>query len=157
VTPPAPVTVLAIIVVRPGPFLAVIAAAAVAATAAATASGRGIVIPVVVLELVAGVVVGPHVIGLHADSFLTFFSDLGLALLFFFAGYEIDIGRILGTPLRRAMLGWLLSLTLAYALAGLLSLSGVVLSAFARHAAGTGPAAGWVRGGPDRPARARRA
>ena len=120
---------LADIVVRPGPFLAVIAAAALAATAAAAASGRGIVIPVVVLELVAGVVIGPHVIGLHADSFLKFFSDLGLALLFFFAGYEIDVGRIRGTPLRRATLGWLLSLALAYTLAGLLSVSGVVLSA----------------------------
>jgi Kef-type K+ transport system membrane component KefB len=119
----------AVIVVQPGPFLAVIGAAAVAATVAALASGRGLVIPVVVMELLAGVVIGPHVLGLHVDEFLSFFSDLGLALLFFFAGYEIDLGRISGQPLRLALLGWGLSLIIAYALAGALSVAGVVVSA----------------------------
>jgi Kef-type K+ transport system membrane component KefB len=121
--------VSAVIVVQPGPFLAVIGAAAVAATLAALASGRGLVIPVVVIELLAGVVIGPHVLGLHVDEFLSFFSDLGLALLFFFAGYEIDIGRISGQPLRLALLGWGLSLIIAYALAGALSVAGIVVSA----------------------------
>jgi Kef-type K+ transport system membrane component KefB len=119
---------VAVIVVRPGPFLAIIAAAAVAATFAALASGRGIVIPVVVVELVAGVVIGPHVIGLHTDAFISFFGDIGLALLFFFAGYEIDIGRIAGRPLRLGVTGWVVSLALAYSIAGVLSLAGVVLS-----------------------------
>jgi Kef-type K+ transport system membrane component KefB len=81
------------------------------------------------MELLAGVVIGPHVLGLHVDEFLSFFSDLGLALLFFFAGYEIDIGRISGQPLRLALFGWGLSLIIAYALAGALSLAGVVVSA----------------------------
>src|ERR1700761_7815996 len=116
-------------VLTPGPFLAVIVAAAVAATAAAIASGHGIVIPVVVVELVLGVVIGPHVLGLHVDEFISFFSDLGLALLFFFAGYEIDPEAIRGQPLRLGLIGWLMSLAIAYALAGALSLAGVVLSA----------------------------
>ena len=117
------------IVLRPGPFLAVIVAAAVAATAAAIASGHGIVIPVVVVELVLGVVIGPHVLGWHVDEFISFFADLGLALLFFFAGYEIDPETIRGQPLRLGLTGWLMSLALAYALAGALSGAGVVLSA----------------------------
>ena len=49
-------------------------------------------------------------------------------MLFFFAGYEIDFERIRGSPLRLAVLGWLLSLVLAYSLGGLLAVSGVVLS-----------------------------
>ena len=93
---------IAVIVLRPGAFLAVIGAAALAATFAALASGRGFVVPIVVVELLAGVVIGPHGFGIHADEFLSFFSDLGLALLFFFAGYEIDLARISGRPLRLA-------------------------------------------------------
>ena len=119
----------AVLIVRPGPFLAVIGAAAIAATFAAVASGRGFIVPIVVVELVAGVVIGPHVLGLRVDEFLSFFSDLGLALLFFFAGYEIDFSRIGGLPLRLALLGWVMSLALAYAIAGALALAGVVISA----------------------------
>ena len=117
------------IVLRPGPFLAVFVTAAVAATAAAIASGHGIVIPVVVVELVLGVVIGPHVLGWHVDEFISFFADLGLALLFFFAGYEIDPEVIRGQPLRLGLIGWLVSLALAYSIAGGLALAGLVISA----------------------------
>ena len=120
---------VAVITVAPGTFLAVIVAAAVAGGAAAAMSTRGIVIPVVVIELLFGVILGPQVLGLEVHSFLRFFSDLGLALLFFFAGYEIDIHRISGVPLRLGLLGWVMSLVIAYAFAGVLSLAGVVLSA----------------------------
>jgi hypothetical protein len=95
---------LAAIIVQPGPFLAIIAAAALAATLAALASGRGVVVPVVVIELVLGVVIGPHVLGLHVDEFISFFGDLGLAMLFFFAGYEIDWAASAGSRF-----GWLWS------------------------------------------------
>jgi len=83
---------------------------------------------VVVLELVFGVLLGPHVIGLHVTPFLSFFSDLGLGLLFFFAGYEIDLHRIRGMPLRLGMLGWAVSLAVAYSVGGVLAAAGVVLS-----------------------------
>ena len=90
---------------------------------------RRLPLPVVVIEIVLGIVVGPELLGLaEPDDFLEFFSSLGLGMLFFFAGYEIDFERIRGSPLRLAALGWVLSLAIAYALGGLLELSGLVLS-----------------------------
>ena len=112
----------------PGTFLAIVGAAAVAGTLAAIISGRGLIVPVVVLELIAGVVLGPHVIGLHVNEFISFFSDLGLGLLFFFVGYEIEFRRIAGRPLRLALLGWGVSLALAYSVGGALAAAGIVLS-----------------------------
>jgi Kef-type K+ transport system membrane component KefB len=120
--------VLGVVDIAPGTFLAIIAAAALAGTLAALASGRGIVLPVVVIELLLGVVLGPEVFGLHPDQFVSFFSDLGLGMLFFFAGYEIDVQRIMGRPLRLALLGWALSLALAYTIGGVLAAAGIVLS-----------------------------
>ncbi len=61
-----------------------------------------------------GILVGPAVLGhAHPDSVINALSDLGLAFLMFLAGYEIDLARINGDPLRRATAGWLLSLVLA--------------------------------------------
>ncbi len=122
------VVYLGVVYVTPGAFLAIMAAAAVAGTLAAVAAGRGIVVPVVVVELLLGVVLGPRVLGLHVNQFISFFSDLGLGLLFFFAGYEIDLHRIMGKPLRLALLGWALSLALAYTIGGALAAAGIVLS-----------------------------
>jgi Kef-type K+ transport system membrane component KefB len=85
--------------------------------------------PVVVVELLLGIVVGPEVRGLaHTDDFIEFFSNLGLGMLFFFAGYEIDFERVRGRPLRLGALGWLLSLALAYGLGGILAAAGVIVS-----------------------------
>ena len=114
--------------VAPGTFLAIVAAAALAGTLAGVAAGRGLFVPVVVIELLLGVVLGPRVLGLHTSQFIEFFSDLGLGLLFFFAGYEIDLRRIAGRPLRLALAGWALSLALAYTLGGILAAAGIVLS-----------------------------
>jgi Kef-type K+ transport system membrane component KefB len=112
-----------------GSFLAIVATAAVAATLATVAGGRNVFIPVVVVELGLGIVIGPQVLDLaEVNSFTKFFADLGLGMLFFFAGYEIDIARIRGEPLRLAVLGWLLSLAIAYAIGGALAAVGVVLS-----------------------------
>src|ERR671923_1287169 len=109
-------------------FLVIVAVAALAAFLAAIVGSR-LTVPVVVIEIVAGIIVGPELLGLaDADDFIDFFSNLGLGMLFFFAGYEIDFERIRGTPLRLALLGWVLSLALAYGLGGLLELSGLVLS-----------------------------
>ncbi len=112
----------------PGTFLAIVACSALAGTLAALAAGRGIVAPVVVLELLAGIVLGPDVLGLHVSDFIAFFSDLGLGLLFFFAGYEIDLRQIAGRPLWLGLAGWGISLVLAYSIGGLLAEAGVVLS-----------------------------
>jgi Kef-type K+ transport system membrane component KefB len=112
-----------------GSFLAIVATAAVAGTVSTVVGARGLFIPVVVLELVLGVVVGPQALDIaHVNNFTEFFADLGLGMLFFFAGYEIDIARIRGDPLRLAILGWLFSLALAYTLGGILAALGVVVS-----------------------------
>jgi Kef-type K+ transport system membrane component KefB len=112
-----------------GSFLAIVATAAIAGTLSGVAGMRGIFIPVVVVELALGVVIGPQALDLaQVNSFTDFFADLGLGMLFFFAGYEIDIARIRGEPLRLALLGWALSLAIAYSLGGLLAAAGVVVS-----------------------------
>jgi Kef-type K+ transport system membrane component KefB len=109
-------------------FLVIVTVAALAALLAALVGGR-LTVPVVVIEIVAGIIIGPELLELaDADEFVDFFSNLGLGMLFFFAGYEIDFDRIRGTPLRLAALGWVFSLALAYGLGGLLELSGLVIS-----------------------------
>ncbi len=114
--------------VNPGSFLAIVATAAVAGTLAAMLGGRGILVPTVVVELLLGVLIGPQVLGLEVTDFTMFFASLGLGMLFFFAGYEIDLRRIAGLPLRMALLGWALSLVIAYGIGGLLAWAGIVLS-----------------------------
>ena len=111
-----------------GSFLVIGLTAALAATLV-TFGGRWIFVPVVVLELLLGILIGPDILGLaQSDQFVTFFSSLGLGMLFFFAGYEIDFERIRGEPLKLALAGWVISLVLAYSLGGLLALAGIVLS-----------------------------
>jgi Kef-type K+ transport system membrane component KefB len=112
-----------------GSFLAIVATSALAGTIVAVAGGRNLFLPVVVVELVLGVLIGPQVLDIaHINGFTEFFGDLGLGMLFFFAGYEIDIQRIRGHPLRLALFGWAMSLAVAYTLGGILAAAGVVLS-----------------------------
>ena len=86
-------------------------------------------IPVVVVELLLGIVIGPDVLDwAKIDPTTDFLGDLGLGMLFFFAGYEIDFDRIKGKPLRLGALAWVLSLVLAYGIGGILAAAGVVLS-----------------------------
>jgi Kef-type K+ transport system membrane component KefB len=75
--------------ISPEPFLAIVAAAAVAGMITATVRIKSIAIPTVVLELVLGIVIGPHVLGIDVTLPISFVADLGLGLLFFFAGYEL--------------------------------------------------------------------
>ncbi len=121
-------SVSAAITVSPETFLAIVAASALAGTLAATIRVKGLGAPSVVIELLLGVVIGPHLLGFHVSQFIAFFSDLGLGLLFYFAGYEIDLQRIRGEPLRLALAGWAVSLAIAYAVGGALATAGVVLS-----------------------------
>jgi Kef-type K+ transport system membrane component KefB len=111
-----------------GSFLVIVTVAALAALLAGWVQPR-LAIPVVVIEIVSGIVIGPELLDLaEPDDFIEFFSNLGLGMLFFFAGYEIDFERIRGDPLNLALIGWGLSLALAYGLGGLLMASGLVLS-----------------------------
>jgi len=109
-------------------FLAVVVVAAIAALIVGI-GGKRVLVPVVVLELVLGILIGPDVLDIaQDDDFIDFFSSLGLGMLFFFAGYEIDFERIKGAPLKLAIIGWVISLALAYAIGGLLAAAGIVLS-----------------------------
>ncbi len=111
-----------------GSFLTIVAVAALAALAVSLLGPR-VAVPVVVVEIVLGIIVGPELLGLaEPDEFTQFFANLGLGMLFFFAGYEIDFQRIRGKPLRLGAVGWLLSLAVAFGLGGLLAAAGVVLS-----------------------------
>ncbi|MDV6283241.1 cation:proton antiporter [Rhodococcus jostii] len=84
-------------------------------------------VPEVVLLLVAGIVIGPHVFDIAVEgSEIELLRDLGLGLLFLLAGYEIDTAEITGRGGRRALLTWLVSLALAFAVVSLLSLVHVV-------------------------------
>src|SRR5689334_18254616 len=109
-------------------FLVIVLAAALAA-AIVGLGGTRVLVPVVVLELCLGIIIGPEVLDLaQNDDFVNFFSSLGLGMLFFFAGYEIDFNRIKGVPLKLALYGWLISLALAYSVGGALAAAGIVLS-----------------------------
>ncbi|HEX6688517.1 MAG TPA: cation:proton antiporter [Solirubrobacterales bacterium] len=109
-------------------FFVIVTVAAIAAITVAVVPPR-FAPPVVVVELLLGIVVGPEVLDLAGtDSFIEFFSNLGLGMLFFFAGYEIDFERIRGRPLKLGAWGWLLSIALAYGIGGVLAAAGIVLS-----------------------------
>lgn len=52
-------------------------------------------VPVVVGEILAGLIVGPSVLGIVGDGpILTFMADIGLAFLMFLAGLEIDFDAL---------------------------------------------------------------
>jgi Kef-type K+ transport system membrane component KefB len=109
-------------------FFVIVLFAAVAGVTVTLLEPR-LALPVVVLELVLGIVIGPQVLDIaHVDDFTNFFGNLGLGMLFYFAGYEIDFDRIRGSPLLLAAWGWAMSLVLAYGFALLLEELGVVLS-----------------------------
>ena len=107
-------------------FFLIVLSAALAAVLVTTLPRR-FAPPVVVFELLFGILIGPHGFGLaEDDEFIVFFSDLGLGMLFFFAGYEIDFERIRGVPLRLGGRGWVISVLLAYAIGGVLVALGIV-------------------------------
>src|SRR5918995_5252284 len=72
-------------------------------------------VPSVVIEIVAGIVIGPAVLGLaEVDGPLRFMALIGLAFLLFLAGIEIDLGGLLrGGAIRSARIGLVLSLGMA--------------------------------------------
>ncbi len=62
-------------------------------------------VPGAVLEVLAGILIGPSVLGwVHLDAPIRVLSDLGLGMLLFLAGLEIDVAGLRG-PLGR-LAGW---------------------------------------------------
>ncbi|GAA5203602.1 MULTISPECIES: cation:proton antiporter [Microbacterium] len=89
---------------------------AVLAPLLARGLGRWVRIPVVVFELVLGILVGPSVLGwATANGFVDTLSEFGLAMLFFVAGTEIQFSSFRGRLGKRASLGWLISLVVGVA------------------------------------------
>jgi Kef-type K+ transport system membrane component KefB len=86
-------------------------------------------VPAVVLEIIAGIVVGPQGLGwVEVDVPVSVVALLGLAFLLFLAGLEVDVHRLRGHLLRLAVLGYLATIALGLGV-------GVALDA-----------AGWVSG-----------
>ena len=84
-------------------------------------------LPSVVLEILAGIVVGPSVFGIvEVDESISVVAVLGLAFLLFLAGLEIDFSRLRGRLLRVTMLGFAASFALAIAVALLLEATGLI-------------------------------
>ena len=82
-------------------------------------------VPGVVLEILLGMLIGPQVLGLaEVTTVVAGLGNLGLSFLMFLAGFEIEVSRIKGRPLKLATGGWFLSLAIALAVAGVLVLDG---------------------------------
>lgn len=70
-------------------------------------------VPAVVLEIVAGIAVGPSGFGwVEVDVPIQILSLIGLAFLLFLAGLEIDVARLRGPVLRSAGVGYLITIGL---------------------------------------------
>lgn len=82
-------------------------------------------VPVVVFEVVLGIAIGPHVLGMVAyDRFLSFMHDVGMVAVLFMAGMETDFAQIRGRPLALACAGWGLTLGIATAAIAVVNLVG---------------------------------
>jgi Kef-type K+ transport system membrane component KefB len=84
-------------------------------------------LPAVVLEIVAGIVIGPSGLGwVEVDLTIEVLALIGLAFLLFLSGLEIDFHRLRGPVLRLAGLGWAVSFAIAVAVCLGLSGAGLV-------------------------------
>jgi Kef-type K+ transport system membrane component KefB len=85
--------------------------------------------PAVVLEIVAGIVVGPAGLGwVHVDEPVQVMSIVGLAYLLFLAGLEIEVQKLRGTALRLAATGFAVSFAIALVIGAALGAANVVKS-----------------------------
>ncbi|GAA4734985.1 cation:proton antiporter [Modestobacter marinus] len=104
--------------------------AAVAAVALLAALLVGLLprlpVPQVVLLLVGGVVIGPHVLGIGSPAGVQVLADVGLGFVFLLAGYELDLRLFRQDAGRRALLSWAVSFGLAAVVVGLLTAAGLV-------------------------------
>jgi Kef-type K+ transport system membrane component KefB len=106
--------------------LLVVATVAVLAPILADLTPR-VRVPIVVAEVILGIVVGPEVLELaEVDDFIDALSTFGLAFLFFLAGMEIDFARVGGRPMRLGVGGWCLSLALGMGIALALWAAGAI-------------------------------
>jgi len=73
-----------------------------------------LLLPSVVLEIVAGIVVGPSGLGwVEVDEAVEVVALLGLAFVLFLAGLEIEFAKLRGRVLKLTLLGFAISLAVA--------------------------------------------
>lgn len=71
-------------------------------------------LPSVVVEIIAGIVIGPSVLGLvEVDQSIEVVALIGLAFVLFLAGLEIEFDKLRGQALRLTAAGFALSFALA--------------------------------------------
>ena len=87
-------------------------------------------VPAVVLEIVGGIIVGPHGLKLvkTVDAPVQILAFVGLAFLLFLAGLELDLERLKGRLLRLALLGFVVTLGLGLAAGTFFKATGTVRS-----------------------------
>jgi Kef-type K+ transport system membrane component KefB len=84
-------------------------------------------LPSAVLEIVAGIVIGPAVLGwVDLDTPIRILALVGLAFLLFLGGLEIELARLRGRLLRTATVGFAISLALALLVSFGLDAAGLV-------------------------------
>ncbi|MFJ4774944.1 cation:proton antiporter [Streptomyces sp. NPDC088762] len=97
---------------HPGTFVLIMVVAVVAPLIAFVVSRR-LSVPLVVFEILLGILVGPDVLGwAHTGQVIDVLSKLGLAMLIFLAGYEIQFDQVKGDTLKRSLWAWLAALAL---------------------------------------------
>lgn len=80
-------------------------------------------VPEVVFFVIAGVVVGPHCLGIVSSTLgLDLVSRLGMGFLFLMAGYELDLRELTGKMGRHATVCWAVSFGIALIVTPLLGL-----------------------------------
>src|SRR5271155_10264 len=73
----------------------------------------GLKVPVVVLEVILGILIGPNFLKLvQFNGFVETMFTIGMAMTLFIGGMELDFGEIRGRPLFLAVGGWTVSLLL---------------------------------------------
>lgn len=83
-------------------------------------------IPQVVVFLIGGVLIGPHVLGLAETSSIQLLSNIGLGFLFLLAGYELEPHLLREEAGRLAIGGWLISAAIAVGVAAALTAAGYI-------------------------------
>ncbi|MWA12182.1 cation:proton antiporter [Streptomyces sp. BA2] len=128
---------------QPGTLI-LIMAIAVLAPLLTYGFSRWVPVPLVIFEILLGIVIGPDVLGwAHHDAAIDVLSDLGLSMLIFLAGYEIQFGAVRGDTLRRSVWAWVISLALGLGVAFALT-AGAVTKSFVIGTALTSTALGTV-------------
>lgn len=85
-------------------------------------------IPSSVVEIVAGIVIGPALLHwVTDDQVISTFAQLGVALLLFLAGLELDFRNLRGRPLKLGVFGFVASLLIGLGLALPLRSAGVIV------------------------------